>query len=114
MVVVVVLGSAQSGAEQQEANPGLDEGEGGAVGVTSRHHHLKGNSNTRTLEDVSNLLCVSLPPSSASHLACGHENGEGEDERALRHWQPVGLLKSEEDGSVQAGFGRAADTKRKI
>lgn len=43
-----------------------------------------------------------------SYLACGHEKGEEEDERALPHWQPVGLLKGEEDGSIQAGFGRAA------
>lgn len=41
MMVVVILRSAHRGAEQQEANPGLDEGEGGAVRVTSSHHHLR-------------------------------------------------------------------------
>lgn len=41
MMVVVVLRSAHRGAEEQEANPGLDEGEGGAVRVTSSHHHLR-------------------------------------------------------------------------
>lgn len=46
-----------------------------------------------------------------SYLACGHEKGEDEDEGALRHGQPVGLLKGEEDGSIQAGFGRAAETR---
>lgn len=40
-MVVVVLRSAHRGAEQQEANPRLDEGEGGAVRVTSSHHHLR-------------------------------------------------------------------------
>lgn len=40
-MVVVVLASARRGAEQQEANPGLDEGEGGAVRVTGGHHHLR-------------------------------------------------------------------------
>lgn len=44
-----------------------------------------------------------------NHLACGHEEGEEEDEGALGHWQPVSLLHGEEDGSVQTGFGRAAD-----
>lgn len=46
-----------------------------------------------------------------SCLACGHEEGEDEDEGALGHWQVVSLLQGEEDGSVQTGFGRAADTK---
>lgn len=49
-----------------------------------------------------------------SHLACGHEEGEDEDEDALGHRQPVGLLQGEEDGSVQTGFGRAAETKDKL
>lgn len=48
---------------------------------------------------------------SHSYLACGHEKGEEEDERALSHRQPVGLQQGEEDGSIQAGFGRAADEK---
>ena len=40
-VVVVLLRAAQRGAEQQVADPGLDEGEGGAVGVPGGHHHLE-------------------------------------------------------------------------
>lgn len=53
-------------------------------------------------------------PFSQQHLACGHEEGEDEDEGALGHWQPVNLLQGEEDSSVQAGFGRAAETKDKL
>lgn len=49
-----------------------------------------------------------------SYLACGHEEGEDEDEDALGHWQPMSLLQGEEDGSVQTGFGRAAETKDKL
>lgn len=45
------------------------------------------------------------------YLARGHEEGEDEDEDALGHWQPVGLLQGEEDGSVQTGFSRAAETE---
>lgn len=48
-----------------------------------------------------------------SDLACGHEEGEDEDEGALGHGQPVGLLQGEEDGAVQTGFGRAAETNRR-
>lgn len=43
-----------------------------------------------------------------SHLAGDHEESEGEDEGALGHGQPLGLLQSEEDGAVQTGFGGAA------
>lgn len=39
--MVVFLRSTQRGAEKQVANPGLDEGEGGAVRVSGSHHHLK-------------------------------------------------------------------------
>lgn len=39
--MVVFLRSTQRGAEQQVANPGLDEGEGGAVRVSGSHHHLR-------------------------------------------------------------------------
>lgn len=42
-MVVVFLRDAQWGAEQQMANPGLDEGEGGAVRVSGGHHHLEAN-----------------------------------------------------------------------
>jgi len=39
--VVVVRGAAtQRGAEERVAEPGLDEGEGGAVGVAGGHRHL--------------------------------------------------------------------------
>lgn len=40
-MMVVFLRSAERGAEQQVANPGLNEGEGGAVRVSGGHHHLK-------------------------------------------------------------------------
>lgn len=42
-MVVIVLRGAQRGAEQEVANPGLDEGEGGAVRVTSSHEDLQGH-----------------------------------------------------------------------
>lgn len=48
-----------------------------------------------------------------SYLACGHEEGEDEDKGALGHWQPVGLLHGEEDGTVEAGFGWAVERKKK-
>lgn len=38
---MVFLRSTQRGAEQQVANPGFNEGEGGAVRVSSGHRHLK-------------------------------------------------------------------------
>lgn len=41
MVVVVVL-RAQRGAEQQMANPGLNEGKRGAVRVSGSHPNLGG------------------------------------------------------------------------
>lgn len=44
-------------------------------------------------------------------LSRGHEDGEDEDEGALRYRQPADLLQGEEDGSVQTGFGRAAGTR---
>lgn len=47
-----------------------------------------------------------------SYLACGHEEGEDEDKGALGHWQPVGLLHGEEDGTVEAGFGWAVERKK--
>lgn len=37
---MVFLRSSHWGAEEHVANPGLDEGEGGAVRVSGRHHHL--------------------------------------------------------------------------
>lgn len=40
-MVVVFLRSTQRGAEQQVANPGLNEGEGRAVRMTGGHHHLR-------------------------------------------------------------------------
>lgn len=49
-----------------------------------------------------------------SYLACSHEEGEDEDEGALGNRQPVSLLQGEKDGSVQTGFGRAAETKHKL
>lgn len=39
--MVVFLRDAQRGAEQQVADPGLDEGEGGAVRVSGGHKHLE-------------------------------------------------------------------------
>lgn len=50
--------------------------------------------------------------SALSHLAGGHEEGEGEDEGALGNGKPVGLLQGEEDGAVQTGFGRATRRER--
>lgn len=41
-VMVVLVRRAQRGTEQQVANPGLDEGEGGEVRVPGGHHHLRG------------------------------------------------------------------------
>lgn len=41
-VMVVLLAAAQRRAEQQVTNPGLNEGEGGAVRVSGGHHHLEG------------------------------------------------------------------------
>lgn len=55
-----------------------------------------------------------LSPKGWSYLAGGHEEGEDEDEGALGHWQPVSLLQGEEDGSVQTGFGGAAETREKL
>lgn len=40
--MVVFLATAQRRAEEQMANPGLNEAEGGAVRVAGRHHHLEG------------------------------------------------------------------------
>lgn len=57
---------------------------------------------------ISGIILISPP---LSHLAGGHEEGEGEDEGALGHGQPVGLLQGEEDGAVQTGFGRAAGNR---
>lgn len=45
------------------------------------------------------------------YLACGHEEGKDKDEDALGHRQPMALLQGEEDGSVQAGFGRAGNSE---
>lgn len=39
-MLVLFLRSAQRGTEQQMANPGLDEGEGGAMRVSCCQHHL--------------------------------------------------------------------------
>lgn len=41
-MVVVLLTTSQRGAKQQMANPGLDEGEGGAVRVAGSHPDLEG------------------------------------------------------------------------
>lgn len=49
----------------------------------------------------------------SADLARDHEEGEDDDEHAPRHWKPVSLLHGEEDGSIQAGFGRAAEAKEK-
>ena len=38
---MVFLRATQRGAEQQVADPGLDEGEGGAMRVSGGHHHLE-------------------------------------------------------------------------
>lgn len=48
-VVVVLLGSTQRGAEQQVADPGFNEGEGRAVGVSSSHQHLEGRDVSQSL-----------------------------------------------------------------
>lgn len=40
-MMVVFLRSTQRGAKQWVANPGFNEGEGGAVRVSSSHHHLE-------------------------------------------------------------------------
>lgn len=40
-MMVVFHRYAQRGAKQQVANPGLNEGEGGAMRVSSSHHHLE-------------------------------------------------------------------------
>lgn len=44
-----------------------------------------------------------------AHLARDHEQGEDHDEGTLGHWQPLSLLHGEENGSVQTGFGWAAE-----
>lgn len=46
-MVVVLLGAPQGGAEQQVAHPGLNEGEGGAVGVSGGHHHLEAEGDSQ-------------------------------------------------------------------
>lgn len=61
---------------------------------------------------ASGIILISRRASNLSHLAGGHEEGEGEDEGALGYRQPVGLLQGEEDGTVQTGFGRAAGGER--
>lgn len=57
--------------------------------------------------------CFSVQPLNClSYLACGHEESEDEDKGALGHWQPVGLLHGEEDGTVETGFGWAVEKKK--
>lgn len=41
-VVVVFLRSSEGGAKKHVADPGFDEGEGRAVGVSGCHHNLRG------------------------------------------------------------------------
>lgn len=43
-----------------------------------------------------------------TYLTGNHEHGEDEDEAGFGHREPAGLLKGEEDGSIQAGLCRAA------
>lgn len=47
-VMVVLLGSAQWGAEKQVADPGFDEGEGRAVRVSGSHHNLRGEEKSES------------------------------------------------------------------
>lgn len=47
VVVVILLTATQGGAEEQMANPGFNEGEGGAVRVTGSRHHLEDQWDTQ-------------------------------------------------------------------
>lgn len=43
-MMVVLLTTSQRRAEQQVADPGLNESKGGAVRVPGGHHHLRGEN----------------------------------------------------------------------
>lgn len=62
VVVVAVLRSAQRGAEQQETDPGLHKGEGGAMRVTSGHHHLRGDDTSQEKQPFVNTRGCFYPP----------------------------------------------------
>lgn len=47
-MMVVLFSAAERRAKQQVTDPGLNEGEGGAVGVSGRHHHLWGQRDAHT------------------------------------------------------------------
>lgn len=51
---------------------------------------------------------VSFSQDRRTYLTRYHEHGEDEDEAGFGHREPAGLLKGEEDGSIQAGLGGAA------
>ena len=53
--MVVFLRAGQRGAEQQVADPGLDEGKGGAVGVSGGHKHLETDGRRINLVIVATL-----------------------------------------------------------
>lgn len=61
-VMVVLLAAAEGRAEQQVTNPGLDEGEGGTVRVSGRHHHLGGQRkiNNSAIVCCRDLMCLRL------------------------------------------------------
>lgn len=60
VMVVVVLRSTQRRAKQQEANPGLHKGEGGAMRVTSSHYHLRGDGTSQEEQPFVNMRAILL------------------------------------------------------